>query len=51
MTVAVTTMTKSQPLLTRGTEIHEGEHAAHTLALQKKFGGKTAAFQKVWECR
>jgi hypothetical protein len=49
VTVAVTTMTKSQPLLTRGTEIHEAEHAAHTLALQKKFGGKTAAFQKVWD--
>jgi len=30
-------------------EIHEAEHAAHTLALQKKYGGKTAAFQKVWD--
>ena len=49
VTITATTMTKSQPILTRGTEIHEAEHAAHTLALQKKFGGKTAAFQKVWD--
>lgn len=49
VTVAATNMTKSQPILTRGTEIHEAEHAAHTLALQKKYGGKTAAFQKVWD--
>jgi hypothetical protein len=49
VTIAATTMTKSQPILTRGTEIHEAEHAAHTLALQKKHGGKTAAFQKVWD--
>jgi hypothetical protein len=49
VTVAVQAMTKSQPILTRGTEIHEAEHAAHTLALQAKFGGKTAAFQKVWD--
>ncbi len=48
VTVATTNMTKSQPILTRGTEIHEAEHQAHTLALQKKFGGKTAAFQQVW---
>jgi hypothetical protein len=48
VTITATTMTKSQPILTRGTEIHEAEHAAHTLALQKKFGGKTAAFKKVW---
>lgn len=49
VTITATTMTKSQPILTRGTEIHEAEHAAHTLALQKKYGGKTAAFQKVWD--
>jgi hypothetical protein len=49
VTVTATAMTKSQPILTRGTEIHEAEHAAHTLALQKKYGGKTAAFQKVWD--
>ena len=47
VTITATTMTKSQPILTRGTEIHEAEHAAHTLALQKKYGGKTAAFQEV----
>jgi hypothetical protein len=49
VTVAATSMTKSQPILTRGTEIHEAEHATHTLALQKKYGGKTAAFKKVWD--
>lgn len=49
VSVAVQAITKSQPILTRGTEIHEAEHAAHTLALQAKFGGKTAAFQKVWD--
>jgi len=49
VTVAATSMTKSQPILTRGTEIHEAQHAAHTLALQKKHGGKTAAFHKVWD--
>ena len=49
VTIAATTMTKAQPILTRGTEIHEAEHAAHTLALQKKFGGKTPAFQKAFD--
>lgn len=49
VTITATAMTKCQPILTRGTEIHESEHQAHTLALQKKFGAGTPAFNAAFD--
>ena len=48
VTVAAQPMTKCEPIMTRGTEIHEGVHQAHTLALRKKFGAGTPQFQAAW---
>lgn len=39
---------KCGPIEDKATEIHEGVHRAHTLALQKKYGKGTEAFKKAW---
>ncbi len=44
VTITATPMTKCQPIMVRGTEIHEAVHAAHTRALQRRFGTGTARF-------
>ncbi|GLZ78942.1 hypothetical protein Afil01_37490 [Actinorhabdospora filicis] len=46
VTITPKPMSKCQPILIRGTEIHEAVHQKTTVALQKKFGAGTPAFDK-----
>jgi hypothetical protein len=49
VTVAASPMSQCQPILDRGTEIHESVHHHTQAALQKKHGKGTPAFNKAWE--
>jgi hypothetical protein len=49
VTVTPTAMSQCQPILDRGTELHEAVHQKTTFALQKKYGAGTAAFNKAFE--
>jgi hypothetical protein len=46
VTVTPVSMSQCQPILVRGTEIHEAVHAGRVRTLEKKFGAGTVAFEK-----
>lgn len=49
VTVAANPMSQCQPIIDRGTEIHEAVHAKTQARLQKKFGAGTPAFDAAWD--
>ena len=49
VTITAQPITKCEPIITRGTEIHEAVHAAHTRALQRRFGAGTPRFQAAFD--
>ncbi len=48
VTITPTAMWQCQPILQRGTEIHEAVHKKTQGKLEKKYGAGTAAFDKAW---
>lgn len=49
VTITPTALSQCQPVLERGTEIHEAVHQRTTLRLQRRFGAGTPAFDRAFE--